>query len=66
MCTLYMGTEGIVVKDAIKMVNRNIAMFQQKLQGSISNGNSTPCIRQFYEAKIESQKATLRWLEKAL
>jgi len=66
MGTLYVGTEGIVVKDAIKQVNRNIFELQEKLDSLIATNYLTSHMKGFYEAKLESQKITLGWLESAL
>lgn len=66
MGNLCVGTNEIVVKDAILQVNRNIHGLQKKLSGAVLNGYASVQIRKFYEDKIESQQVTLEWLSRAL
>jgi len=66
MGNLFMGTDAINLKDAMRQVNRNIFYLQQKLMIENVEGNLSWQLKDFYERKIESQKVILEWLERAL
>lgn len=54
------------MKDAILHVNRNISELQERLNSLMVKDYLTSPMKGFYEAKLESKKITLRWLESAL
>lgn len=66
MGNLVVGTDVIVIKDAVKQVNKNIRQLRSKMLAVDINGYAGAKIVSFYKEKIESQQITLAWLEKAL
>lgn len=66
MGNLVVGTDIIVIKDAINQVNKNIHELHSKMIGVDSKGYAGAKIVSFYEEKIKSQQITLSWLKKAL
>ena len=64
MGSLFVGTDVIMLKDAIVQVDRNIEELQEKLRTTNHNMCPSEQIQNFYQEKIEAHQITLEWLRK--
>lgn len=65
MRNISIGTDQISVKDAIRRVRHNINDLQRKLTEVPNSAYFSNQLQCFYQRKLDTQKATLEWLERA-
>ena len=63
---INIGTDQISVKDAVRQVKHNINELQRKLSEVSKSDYLSDQIQHFYQRKLDTQKTTLEWLERAL
>ncbi len=66
MGNLYIGTDVISIKDAVKQLQKNIDELESKKIQINLQGHARTKILGIYEKKISSQQAILSWLRRVL
>jgi|GEM_PF-4183262 len=64
MTKIFVGTEVLRTKAAIKQLERNIAFLQFRLRQITSDRDQADQAKAFYSKKLESQRSLLGWLTK--